>query len=203
MMPFLAACRHDATTASSHSACAAPKTRSARPASPPPVNNSTPNQTTRASSTATAPADTHGRRPHGTEGPRRQAPAGQATTPGTPGRRADHVRHRKAGTGMLGVRRNEHARHRPGYQDQTARHACRPQRQTGRDNTGTHHHERQRHHPPVGSTHRGERADRLGNGVERARLQAGGNAPPGNCQHRSRGRRHHSPPRHTLHGLPP
>jgi hypothetical protein len=84
MVPFLAACRHDATTASSHNACAAPKTRSARPASPPPVISSTPNQATRASSTATAPADTPGRRPHGTDGPRRQAPAGQATTPAHP-----------------------------------------------------------------------------------------------------------------------
>jgi hypothetical protein len=143
--------------------------------------------------------------------PRPQAPRHRRPAPpgprrpghhaGTPGRSADHVRHWKAGAGMLGVRRNEHACHRPGHQDQPARHACRPQRQTGRDNTGAHHHERQRHHPPVGSTHRGERADRLGNGVERARLQARGNAPPGNRQHRSRGRRNHSPPRHSLHGL--
>jgi hypothetical protein len=81
---FLTARRQEATTASGHSASAAPKMRSARPASPPPVISSTPNQATRASSTATAPADTAGRRPHGTDRPRRQAPAGQATTPAHP-----------------------------------------------------------------------------------------------------------------------
>ena len=58
--------------------------RSARPACPPKLISSTPNQAARASSTATAPADTGGRSPHGTEGPRRQAPAGQATTPAHP-----------------------------------------------------------------------------------------------------------------------
>src|SRR5215472_13132498 len=81
---FLAARRQEATTASGHRACAAPKVRSARPASPPPVISSTPNQATRASSTATAPADAAGRRPQGTDRPRRQAPAGQATTPAHP-----------------------------------------------------------------------------------------------------------------------
>jgi hypothetical protein len=35
------------------------------------------------------------------------------------------------------------------------------------------------------------------------RLQPGGNAPPGDHQHRSRGRRDHSPPRHSPHDLPP
>ncbi len=46
--------------------------------------NWAPNQATRPSSTATALADTTGRRPHGTHGPRRQAPAGQPTTPAHP-----------------------------------------------------------------------------------------------------------------------
>jgi hypothetical protein len=58
--------------------------RSARPASPPAVISSTPNQVTSANRTATAPADTAGRRPQGTGRPRRQAPAGQATTPAHP-----------------------------------------------------------------------------------------------------------------------
>src|ERR1039457_5615255 len=82
--PALAARRQDTTTASGHSACAAPKPRSARPACPPPVISSAPNQASRASSTVTAPADTAGRRPHGTDGPRRQAPAGQATSAAHP-----------------------------------------------------------------------------------------------------------------------
>src|ERR1022692_492278 len=82
--PALAARRQDTTTASGHSACAAPKTRSARPACPPPVISSVPNQASRASSTVTALADTAGRRPHGTDGPRRQAPAGQATSAAHP-----------------------------------------------------------------------------------------------------------------------
>src|SRR5215831_5907191 len=43
-----------------------------------------PNQATRASNSATTPADTAGRSPHGTEGPRRHAPAGQPTTPAHP-----------------------------------------------------------------------------------------------------------------------
>src|ERR1700722_6264246 len=80
----LAAPRHDATTASGHSDCPAPKARSARPACPLPVISSTANQATRASSTTTAPADTAGRRPHGTEGPRRHAPAGHATSAAHP-----------------------------------------------------------------------------------------------------------------------
>jgi hypothetical protein len=48
------------------------------------VISSAPNQATSTSSTTTAPADTTGRKPHGTEGPRRQAPAGHATTPAQP-----------------------------------------------------------------------------------------------------------------------
>jgi len=71
--------RHEETTASGHRAWAAPKMRSASPACPPAVISSTPNQASKASSIATAPADTAGRRPHGTASPRRQAPAGQAT----------------------------------------------------------------------------------------------------------------------------
>src|ERR1017187_4292032 len=82
--PALLARRQDTTTASGHSACAAPKTRSPRPACPPPVISSAPNQASRASSTVTALADTAGRRPHGTDGPRRQAPAGQATSAAHP-----------------------------------------------------------------------------------------------------------------------
>jgi hypothetical protein len=48
------------------------------------VISSTPNQVTSVSSTTTAAADTAGRRPQGTDRPRRQAPAGQATTPAHP-----------------------------------------------------------------------------------------------------------------------
>src|SRR5229473_953221 len=84
LVPVLAARRQDTTTASGHSACAAPKMRSARPACPPPVISSAPNQASRASNTATAPAATAGRRPHDTEGPRRHAPAGQATSAAHP-----------------------------------------------------------------------------------------------------------------------
>jgi drug/metabolite transporter (DMT)-like permease len=82
--PVLAAWQQDATTVSGHSACAVPKTRSARPVSAPPVISSAANQASRASSTAAATADTAGRSPQGTAGPRRQAPTGQATSTAHP-----------------------------------------------------------------------------------------------------------------------
>lgn len=142
------------------------------------------------------------------QAPRHRMPAAPGTGrpghhPGAPGCRADHMRHWIAGSRMLGVRRDQHASHCSGHQDQPPRRPSWPQRQTGHENTGADYHECQRHDPPVGSTHRGERADWLGNGVHRVRLQPGGNAPPGDHQHRSRGRRDHSPPRHSPHDLPP
>ena len=76
--------RQDRTTASGHSAWAAPATRSASPTWPKPRISSVPNQTTRATSTVTAAAATAGRRPQGTAGPRRQAQAGQAISPTSP-----------------------------------------------------------------------------------------------------------------------
>jgi hypothetical protein len=66
------------TTASGHAAWAPARTRSARPACPPPVTSSAANHTSRHSSTPAAPTDTRGRSPQGTEGPRRWLPAGQA-----------------------------------------------------------------------------------------------------------------------------
>jgi len=79
-----AAWRQDRTTASGQMACAPPATRSASPTWPMPRISSAPNQATRASSTTTAVAATGGRRPQGTAGPRRQAPAGQVTSPASP-----------------------------------------------------------------------------------------------------------------------
>jgi hypothetical protein len=76
--------RQDRTTASGHSAWAAPATRSASPTWPKPRISSAPNQSTRANSTVTAAAATAGRRPQGTAGPRCQAPAGQVTRPASP-----------------------------------------------------------------------------------------------------------------------
>ena len=79
-VPVLAARRQDTTTASGQSACPTPKMRSARPACPPPVISYAANQASRVSSAATALADTTGRSPQGTKGPRRHAHAGQATS---------------------------------------------------------------------------------------------------------------------------
>jgi len=76
--------QQDSTTASGQAAWAAPATRSASPAWPAPRMSSVPNQASRASSTVTAAAATPGRSPHGTPGPRRQAPAGQAVSPARP-----------------------------------------------------------------------------------------------------------------------
>ena len=79
-----AAWRQDSTTASGHMAWATPATRSASPTWPIPRISSAANQITRTNSTATAAAATAGRRPQGTAGPRRQAPAGQVTSPASP-----------------------------------------------------------------------------------------------------------------------
>jgi hypothetical protein len=76
--------QQDSITVSGHSAWATPTTRSARLACPAAVMSSAPNQAVRASSTATAPAHTAGRSPHGTSGPRRQAPAGHSAIPPNP-----------------------------------------------------------------------------------------------------------------------
>ena len=76
--------RQDSTTANGQAACVTPMTRSARPACPPPVTRSRRNHARRASNVAAALADTAGRSPHGTDGPRRQAAAGQATRAAKP-----------------------------------------------------------------------------------------------------------------------
>ena len=76
--------RQDRTTASGQMAWATPAIRSASPTWPMPRISSAPNQATRTSSTTTAVAATAGRRPQGTAGPRRQAPAGQVTSPASP-----------------------------------------------------------------------------------------------------------------------
>src|ERR1700685_79475 len=70
--------RQDNTTASGQPTSAVPMTRSARPVIPPLVVSSMRYQASRARSVATATADTADRSPHGTEGPRRHAPVGQA-----------------------------------------------------------------------------------------------------------------------------
>src|SRR5262249_16174642 len=56
----------------------------AGPPAAPLVIRPMPTRPTRASNGATGPAAPAGRSPHGTEGPRRHAPAGQATTPTHP-----------------------------------------------------------------------------------------------------------------------
>ena len=76
--------QQESTTASGHAACAIPVTRSASPTCPDAVTSSAKNQTSKASRTATAVAATGGRRPHGTAGPRRHAPAGQAVSAASP-----------------------------------------------------------------------------------------------------------------------
>ena len=76
--PVVPVSRQDNATASGQATSAVPMTRSARPVVPPLVVSSMRYQASKAKSVATAAADTADRRPHGTEGPRRQAPAGQA-----------------------------------------------------------------------------------------------------------------------------
>jgi hypothetical protein len=61
-----------------------PTIRSASPTWPAPEISSATNQAIRASRTATAVAATAGRSTHGTEAPRRQAPAGQKVSPVNP-----------------------------------------------------------------------------------------------------------------------
>jgi hypothetical protein len=90
-------------------------------------------------------------------------------------------------SGALGVRRDQHARDRPGDQDEPPGSPGRPQRERGDEVTDADHHERQRHHPPVGRALRGQRADRVGHRIE-SRLQAGGRRPSADHQDRSRGR---------------
>jgi hypothetical protein len=70
--------RQDNTTASGQATSAVPMTRSARPVAAPLVVSSMRYQASKAKSVATAAADTADRRPHGTEGPLRHAPVGQA-----------------------------------------------------------------------------------------------------------------------------
>jgi hypothetical protein len=122
MVPVLAASWQDATTASGHNACPAPKTRSARPTCPPAVP-------------ATAP----------------------------------HIRISRPG-------------------------ARRSQRKTGDSVTRAHHQECHRHHPPVRSARRGERADGIGKLAIGVRLlQSRGKCPAADHQHGSRGGGDHPP----------
>ena len=72
------------TTANGQTACTPPATRSASPTCLNPRTSSAPNHRTKANSTAAAVTDTAGRRPQGTRDPRRQAPAGQVTSPANP-----------------------------------------------------------------------------------------------------------------------
>jgi len=88
---------------------------------------------------------------------------------------------------MLRIRRHRHAGERPGDQDQPPRGPGRPERERRDDVATADQQERQRHHPPVGRTLRGERADRIGDRVV-SWLQAGGDRPSADHQDRSRGR---------------
>jgi len=81
---FLGVNMQESTTARGHSACASPATRSASPTWLSPRISSVQNHARRASSAATAAAAAWGRRAQGTAGPRRQAPAGQVTSPAKP-----------------------------------------------------------------------------------------------------------------------
>src|SRR5207245_2155362 len=65
------------TTARGHITCASVRTRSARPISPTLVISSAPNHTSRQTNVPAAAAQTAGRSPNGTVGPRLQLPAGQ------------------------------------------------------------------------------------------------------------------------------
>ena len=70
--------RQARTPASGQVACAPARTRSARPTCRPPAISSAPNHTSRPSSTPAALAETAGRSPAGTKGPRFRAASGQA-----------------------------------------------------------------------------------------------------------------------------
>lgn len=78
---------------SGHTAWATPRTSSARPACPAPVTSSAPNHASKASSTATAPAHTAGRRAHGTDGPKHQR--GCSRGDHAPPRHVPHDGHRR------------------------------------------------------------------------------------------------------------
>jgi membrane-associated phospholipid phosphatase len=79
-----AAAQADRTTVRGQAAWARPMTRSASPACPAPVASSSPNQVSRANSTAMAAAAVPGRSAHGTPGPRRRAPIGQLVSRANP-----------------------------------------------------------------------------------------------------------------------
>jgi hypothetical protein len=61
-----------------------PRTRSARPSRAPPAISSAPNHSKTPSKSTEAAAETCGRSPHGTEGPRRRSAAGQAAIAASP-----------------------------------------------------------------------------------------------------------------------
>jgi hypothetical protein len=150
--------RQDRTATSGQPACATPMIRSARPACPPPMTNCVLNHMSRASIIPAATAETAGRSPHGTEGPRRYAPSGQATRAAKP--TAALVAQRAPG--VLGVRRDQQAGETACHQDEAAGCGGQPERQPGYDLAGPCRYERERHHPAVSSAHRLEGADSTG-----------------------------------------
>jgi hypothetical protein len=78
---------------------------------------------------------------------------------------------------VLRIGRHQHAGQRPGDQDQPPGGPGRPERERRDDVATTDQQERQRHHPPVSGTRRGERADGIGDRIV-LWLQAGGDRPP-------------------------
>jgi hypothetical protein len=86
---------------------------------------------------------------------------------------------------VLRIRRHQQAGDRPGDQDQPPGSPGRPERERRDDVATADQQERQRHHPPVGRTLRGERANRIGDRIE-SWLQAGGDRPSADQEDRSR-----------------
>jgi hypothetical protein len=147
--------RQDRTATSGQPACATPMIRSARPTCPPPMTNSVLHHTSRASIIPAATAETAGRSPHGTEGPRRR-PKWPGHQGGEADRRPKRVRQRAPG--LLGVRRDQQAGETACHQDEAARCGGQPERQPGYDLAGPRRYERERHHPAVSSGHRRDAA---------------------------------------------
>jgi hypothetical protein len=90
----------------------------------------------------------------------------------------------EAAARVLGVGRDQHARCGAGDQDQPSSGFRWSERERGHDVAEADEQEGEVHHPPVGGTDRGQRADRVGHRVE-VRLQPGGHRPPADEQDRS------------------